>query len=270
MPSRTAKIYTDLLDIVKSIPNTINTDRTIQDPYFIYCNIWDIQIDESILGSNYAFNYPACFIEVDLGEGTQWMAGMSSYPDTIISFHIVGYLLDGGNDNMEQNIPIFTIKDLIKSKILGKNPSNCSSLQVCADKQDFKHKGVYKYILSFRTNFIDKCGSDYDPLGRDQQFGYITDGTMNLNSFKLWESNNDYTSGLNAISYRGLVYLCVISNSDIDFDVSKWELINIWTPSISYQVFDLVAFGSSIYECAIANSDDVFNVANWNKIYPSY
>lgn len=268
MPSRTAKIYTDLLDIVKSISNTDDPNRPSDYPYFVYCNVWDDQIDESILSENYAFNYPACFIEVDLGEGVQWMAGMSSYPDTIISFHIVGYLLDGGNDNMEQNLTIFEIKDLIKSKILGKNPSYCSSLQVCADKQDFKHKGVYKYVLSFRTNFIDKAGSDYDPLGRDQKFGYITDGTINLNSFKLWESGNDYTSGLNAISYRGSIYLCIISNSDDSFDEGKWELIPIWKPKNSYIVNDLVAFGSSIYECSTDNSDEVFNPSNWNKIYP--
>jgi hypothetical protein len=152
--SRIVQLHLDVLDCLKNI-------KQDGDVLFKYFNIWDNQMDENILGKGYSFRRPACFFELDLGQPKMLGAKMTSYPDAVCRFHLFHELLDGRNDTMERNLPVFEVRDLTKTALLNSNISNCSNLICIEEELDYKHDNVYKYILGFRTNFKDDAGSIY-------------------------------------------------------------------------------------------------------------
>jgi len=207
MSSRIKQIYTDILLI-------------LEDMDWKYKNIYDNQTDEMIIGSSYSFLTPAVFIEFDLGQAVQGNGGFTFYPDTLLSFHIVDTLLNDG-DNMEQNLGIFDLRDSIKKKFTGSKVSFCSAMMCVSDKKDFKHNNVYKYIVSFKTQFIDNSGSDID---KGEQWLILTSPTLGLTVVWSWVSGKQYEIG-NRVGVEGIGYSCIEANNDKVFDPSKWELI---------------------------------------------
>ena len=63
---------------------------------------------------------------------------------------------------MEQNLAIFDIRDQVVSAFKNASISFCSDPILFEDEMDYKHGSVFKYKLSFKTNFVDSKGSIYD------------------------------------------------------------------------------------------------------------
>lgn len=174
MPSRKKQIYLDIQEIFKSIKDS----KGIM--IFKYFNIWDNQIDEAILGKTYSFMTPAVFIEVNTGEGNTLGGGYTSYPKCEITLHIVDNFLNS-DETLEQNLEVFDLRDISKSKLNRKTLSSCSALMNILDMEDFKHDNIYKYRLGFLTNFIDDKGSLYDTDADDSlTFDTLVNPTINI------------------------------------------------------------------------------------------
>jgi hypothetical protein len=147
---------------VGKIPNPNNK--------FNYWNIWDDQIDDMLKGSGYSFQCPAFFVEFILSEGKSFGDKYQYYQDSVFNIYICGVLLDGGMQTLEQNLMIFTMRDIVKTQLLNYNSTGlpalitgCSSFACTEDKMDYKHGNLYKYKLGFKTCFVDIKGAIFDP-----------------------------------------------------------------------------------------------------------
>jgi hypothetical protein len=255
---RVTGLYLRCLELIDSVKDESG------DAQFKYTNIWDNHIEE-IIGNpevdNYAFRMPACFVEVDFGEPRELGLGMTSYPDCEILLHFCNWILDGGLGTMERNIEIFGIRARLKNVFKKSNIDFCSSLQTCLEKPDYKHKGVYHYVLGFKTNFLDNTGYTLS----DAIFAKLVAPTLNINVILDWESGKQYEQNVNYVWYGDGIYLCSVSNSDETFIIANWTLIKSWIPK-QFEIDDYTIFYGKIYKCIIANNDAAFNQNNWNKI----
>lgn len=297
MASRLKQIHNEVLELIKSMSFPNRSDKA-----FKYTNIWDNQVVEVLeqINDSYSFRFPAIFFELDLGEARQLGGGFRSYPNCVFRYHICHELLDSQNGYMEQNLGVIDYRDLTISKVQNSSISFCSSMQSFEDKMDYKHKNVYRWVLGFKCNFIDDAGSDFDP-NNGTTWGYLENPTLNINVFFSWVSGREYESNMtsslkfyvtqgglkfvasngayyitsdsegasgnyaNVVSYKGDVYICKQTNSDVEFDITKWEKIESWTPR-SFIKDEITAFYSGIYICLNPNNDAIFNETNWNKI----
>lgn len=259
MASDIFKINEDCHNQIKTLKKDIGRIKDL--PIFKYFNIWNSLIDGYILGDVYSFNCPAIFLEIQLGKPTNLGRGYTSYPECILRFHIISNLLDSGNGNMEQNEEVFDLRDLIVELFNGSGKiSRCSSLMIEEDVMDYQHKNIYKYIVSFKTNFIDTKGSNLCKA----TYGYLVNPTLNLNIFKSWFSQSTYIVG-KTIVYRGKIYICKVENSDVLFNLDNWDLVSDWFKGNTYLVDSYVAYNSDVYKCLVENSDSTFNPTNWIK-----
>ncbi len=156
MSSRIKQIHIDCLAALKAPKSGL-----LSNP-FKYWNIFDDQINEMISGKTYSYNTPSCFIEFQPGEVKNIGANITEYRDSIWRVHLINMVLDGQNNTMEQNLSIFDVRDFVKSVMLNANISFCSKLQQSEDRLDYKHGNIYKYILGFKSNFLDNKGSLFD------------------------------------------------------------------------------------------------------------
>lgn len=260
--NRLRKLYLELLTLVDGI--TLPDFSLIGEDKFKYRNIWDDQIYNMIEGNSYSFAMPSVFLQVELGDCMLLGGGMRSYPNAIIRFKICHLLLNSENA-MEQNLQIFEIRDAVVTGTQNANLSNCSSLIPFEDIQDFKHGNTYVYDVSYKTNFLDIKGSQFD-IDTGIAFGYLVNPTLNLNLFKNWCSGVSYVEDVNVVVYRGSIYLCKTSNSDLEFVEANWEKINQWIPNTVFEIGDKTLFQSVAYECITDNEDSVFDISKWNKI----
>lgn len=260
--SRLVQIYYDLQNILTEIKDSY------ENPLFQYINIWDNQVKNSIEGNTYSFATPAIFIEFNLNEAKPLMGGFTSYPNTLISFHIINNSLNV-DEKLEQNLTVFALRDIVFAKMNGKALTFANAMMPNYESQDFAHDNTYEYILSFSTNFIDSKGA-YDDLGK-KSFGLLTNPTLNLNIIKYWYSKKEYkayfTSLVNLVYYRGDIYLCKEDNNDELFDLEKWVLVKPWIPKVSYNQNEFVIINNFVYSCINANTDDVFIESNWQLIF---
>lgn len=262
MSSRIVAVYeyvnTQLLSILDLFAKKEKDRKSV---VFKYTNIWDDQIDEMIFGDGYAFNSPAAFIEFTLGKGTSLGMKFTSFQESMIRIHILSTVLNSENPKMEQNLEVFKLRDYVVTKLKNSNIPFCSSVALVEDKQDYKHKNTYVYVLGFLTNFIDSKGSLYD-----EDSGAIYDFIkgFNINVLFGWQSGTHYFI-LNKIIYQGEVYICISENSDTEFKPDNWYKIQSWVPA-QYIVGNVVCFYSYIYICVIDNNDTDFDINKWTQV----
>lgn len=254
--------------------NRVKTESNVND-FFKTINVWDNQVDEMIKGDSYSFNTDyAIFVEYIPGDAKQLLNKVTSYPESVITFHIFSILLDGRDGTMERNIDIFIARDKTNSKIKGWSPDNCSSFMSCKDVLDYKHKNITKYILSYNFNFIDKTGSIFDV---DSPFHLTSKSFDNpkitsISIFTGWISGASYTSNVSVVcngydfNKQLLVYLCKTDNSDKIFDLSNWTLIPEWKSKKKYSVDDYSFFVNTVFKCITDNEDSSFIPSNWIQI----
>lgn len=261
---------------LKTVPSPSNnfkkTPSNIND-FFKTINIWDNQIDEMIKGDGYSFNSNfAIFVEYLPGEAKQLLNKVTSYPESVMTFHIFSILLDGQDGTMERNIEIYSARDKVNSKIKGWSPSRCSSFMSYRDVIDYKHKNITKYLLSYNFNFIDTTGSVFDT---DSSY-YLTsksfdNPTLSISIFEGWKSGMSYFADISVVCNGYLneqlqVYLCKIDNEDIVFTLSNWTLIPQWKSDNEYEVDDYCFYVNTVFKCTTANNDVNFTIGNWIQI----
>lgn len=256
----------NLVTLPKPSNNFLKTNSNANQ-YFKYINIWNDQIDELIKGNKgYAIKDQSVFIEFIPGDCKMLLGNISTYPDSVMSFHLYSISLNDG-ENMDRNIAIFDLRDRLKSKIAGWSPSGCSMLMCCNDKLDYKHGNVTKYLLSYNFNFQDTKGSIIDNESDIYLFQKsFKNASLSISIFSGWVSGINYYANTSVVVNSLNVYLCAIDNSDIIFDESNWILIPAWVSLKQYVVGNYVYYYNSIYQCLINNADIKFTSSNWNKI----
>jgi hypothetical protein len=254
---------------LKQTPSNINQ-------LFKYINIWDDQVDDLIKAGTgqrdgYGFQFPAIFIELITGDSYQVGGGVTMYKDTKCYLHIFSFSLND-SDLMERNLEIYELRDTVKSKLLGFSPSTCSAFMSRYDAQDYKHHNITKYLLGFNFNLNDTKGSIFDSKSRNP----LTFKSLTLNplpsQFKDWVSGTTYYQNLNVVLFSEVlgsqikdVYLCLTTNTDVEFNALNWLKIPMWVIK-QWVINDYCYIYSYVYQCSISNADEIFNPNNWNLI----
>ena len=175
-------LYTSLLNKIKELTQ------------FKFVHIWNNQISQLEEGQMYAFPFPNCFVEITssylpLGLGY-------SVNDMIITIHIGHEEYDAGGGNFEQNVNVFTYRDLIVKHLNGFQPTGCTNLMRIGEEQDYVHTNIYHYKILFKGAFVDSVGSLDNQIPTEQ--GEINDVTANVvidrvNLFDKFDSTFDLT-----------------------------------------------------------------------------
>lgn len=158
---------------VQSIPYTwpAGTDVSVPGKLFQWVAIWNNQVRLWETGSSFPAQTPCCFIETDLGKAALMGLGITLYKEVKIIFHIVDWQVDAGDGTLDQNLEVFTWRDLLKTNMELFFPLHCGAMVTINEEQDYNHTGVYHYIITFKTSFSDLQGSVLNP---DQQTVILT------------------------------------------------------------------------------------------------
>jgi hypothetical protein len=135
---------------------------------FLHVNTWNNQFAYLDEGGNYAFAFPCAFIEIVAPEIWQQLLGGYKQGDVDIKIHIGQVLYDDQQGNFEQNLDIYTLRDLVHAKFSLWKPATGGPVTLVDEAQDYDHTNVYHYVITLRTGFIDDTGS------LDANAGYIT------------------------------------------------------------------------------------------------
>jgi len=126
-----------------------------------FVHIWNNQLQQLEDGDTYVFPFPNAFVEVIAPTNYDPIGQGYATGELTVRIHIGHEEYDAGGGNYEENVNVFTYRDLIINKLNSFQPTACSSLMKVSETQDFVHTNVYHYIIEFRCAFIDSRGS-YD------------------------------------------------------------------------------------------------------------
>lgn len=232
-------------------------------------------------GDGKTFNFPKPAILIEMQNPSAGVALLGSgvtVTDTLIwRFSIVHEELNAvdaatGNPSgtMDENLTVYSLRDAVKTALTGFKPTNCSELQYLEESQDYAHNNIYVYGISFKCSYVDTKGSGYDVDSTKWVTGTITN--LNINLFDAWISGKTYVADGHAVLYPDAndlleVYLCINSNTDLEFTPANWQKINAWEGNTSYTATtSYAAYQNHIYQCAVSNSDATFTPAKWTLI----
>lgn len=158
------------LAIVHSRPNNL----------FQLVAMWNDQVTRERTGGGYTFEKPACFLQL-IPEKTETLLSNVSFQTYCLRLHIVDMELDSADGKLDQNLNVFTYRDLVKNYLVGFTPANSSTLFYTDERQDYTHDDVYHYQLDLKCGFTDLKGSVLDPdqpkvIYKDPP----TDGELNI------------------------------------------------------------------------------------------
>jgi hypothetical protein len=143
--------------------NVADAERSRPTFLFQKTAVWNNQVRKMLDGSGVFYESPSCFLEMRPEKSMQ-MADNITVTDVCWKIHIVHGQLDAGDDeNMDQNLMVFQLRDLVKSEFVGFEPESCSTMFCEDEEQDYDHGNIYHYILSFKSCLKDTKGSMYDP-----------------------------------------------------------------------------------------------------------
>lgn len=144
--------------------NTVDGAEKSRPTYlFQLVRMWNNQVNRSKDGSGYAFEAPACFVEM-LPEQALQMAENVTVTDMCWRLHIVDVELNTvDEDNMDQNLSVIRCRDLVKQYMVGFQPEQCSTMFCENERQDFDHSDMYHYTVDMKCCFRDTKGSIEDP-----------------------------------------------------------------------------------------------------------
>ncbi len=274
-----SELFTDIITKLETIqdPKPVTTLQKIRNyqktesnrnQRFKVINIWNDQIDNEVKEKeNYVIKCPAIFLEFIPEEPKMILGGVTQYPDAKMYFHIFSDQLNSpnseGGDFMDRNIEIYSLRDDVKSIMLGFHTHNSSFMMSRYDALDYKHKTITKYLLGFSFCFNDDKGSIFDP----KSSRYLVTGNLPSNLEVLprhpWVSEDDYLALCAVVFLSDKYYLCITSNSDEIFNPLNWLEINHWVSGTTYSVGNYIYEGYFCYQCLTGNSDTTFNPNNW-------
>lgn len=282
-----SQLFTNVLDRLKTIQslspisnprpsNNYQKTPSNVNQRFKTINIWNDQIDNEIKGlENYIIKCPACLIEFIPEEPKLILGGVTQYMDAKMYFHIYSDQIGSSNpqgDFMDMNLEIFDLRDIVKSKFLGFHTSFSSAMMSRFDGLDYKHKTLTAYILGFTFCFNDLKGSIYDSESDRYLQQLEVNATFDITPIHNWVSGNSYTAFSNVVHIhinQGIEYfyfLCIVSNSDTSFILSKWQPLLHWISLKQYLVGDYIFNNGFVYRSLNSNSDESFDINNWELI----
>lgn len=127
--------------------------------------MWNKQTKYAEDGKGFPFATPAAYVELLPQDYTQLGSGWSM-ADISVRIHLCDRQLDAADGTIDQNLEVYTYRDLIKANLVLFRPANCSNLFEIHEHQDYDHDSIFHYVLDFQCAFTDSKGSNYDP---DQQ-----------------------------------------------------------------------------------------------------
>ena len=128
-------------------------------PELNFVHVFNNQFEYMERQESYSFPFPCAFVEVlNQQNYTQLLNGYQQ-SDLDIRIHIGQEQYDSMDGNMEENLTIHDLRDLVYSKLSLYKPSMCTELSKISETQDYEHTNIYKYLIDFRTGFIDNVAS---------------------------------------------------------------------------------------------------------------
>lgn len=148
----------NLKDIYKSIFTQLNSILDSKgQPLFKNIAVWNDQVKR--LGNPKTAGTwltPCIFVEMIFNQETNLQLGLNGV-DITYRLHIVMQQLDAGNGRMDENLYIFTLRDLVNKNILGFTPvGNSGSLRYVTEKQSYNHTNLYEYVISYQHHYFDE------------------------------------------------------------------------------------------------------------------
>lgn len=122
-------------------------------PELKHLKIYNSQLDYLEKGGEYAFSFPAVFIELQTDSFEQ-LPNEYQNIDIVYKFHIVQDYYNS-DLNLEQNLSIFDLRDILVKKLSFFKPTKGGIIVKSVEQQDFNHSNVYHYILEYKGHFID-------------------------------------------------------------------------------------------------------------------
>jgi hypothetical protein len=259
--------------IKQAVKDILAKLATIEGIKYVAVNNNQIQFGEN--GANFTMVRPAILFEIQVSQAFETLGGLCSPEDWDVSFFIVHEELNsidpttGDPDGtLDQNLDVFDFRDALKVAFLMWKPTNCSYFQYCGEKLDYNHNNIYIYRVEYKTHFIDTKGSPLDASNPLNQITVNPPITLNYNVFPQWISGTSYYAGYSVIiDPDGLVFFCVVDNTDVVFTKTNWVFFPAWFDNQTYAVDDKVCYQNHLYICTTANSDAIFNPAHWQDIF---
>ncbi len=139
------EIFLNLLAKLQSL----NIFKTIE--------IWNSQVERARTGKGQDFLTPAVYIEFKVVGDECLSLGFEGI-EMDIRFHIVDIEYDAGYSNYDQNLQIFSYRDLLNKTFVDYAPLFCSPFLQKKEIQSYKHNNMYHYVSIYKTYFVDKSG----------------------------------------------------------------------------------------------------------------
>lgn len=245
--------------------------KALTVPGIVYAAMFNNQVVMVKDGKTFSFPRPAILIEIQSPtDGMPTLGGLITVNEIVWRLSIVHEQLNAVYDGnagtgMDENLDVFTLRDLVKTTFSGFAPAQCSQLMYSGESLDYDHDNIYVCGISFKCSYVDTKGSPLDPDSTQWVTGQLTE--INLNLFDQWLPNKNYVANRHAAIYEGEVYLCAVSNTDEEFTLAKWTKIAPWIPATTYTAnVDYAAYENHVYKCAVDNTDTDFNINNWTLV----
>ncbi len=98
---------------------------------------------------------PSIFVEMKFDEVLNLGRALNA-EDITYYIHIVMQQLDAGNGTLDQNLYIFTLRDLVHKCLCGWTPfDQAGPLRYKYEKQQYNHTNLYEYIIEYQNHYFD-------------------------------------------------------------------------------------------------------------------
>lgn len=148
----------DILTLLQTISSRNNNGQVVP----LRARIWNNQVRRDQHGESYAFEKPAVFLEVINGVKYEQMGQGYQNADIGWRVHLIHEFYDAADGTMDQDLPVFDIRDQIITALSFYEATGCGPLEKTSEDQDFDHTNIYHFTIDFVCNFIDSKGSKWD------------------------------------------------------------------------------------------------------------
>lgn len=155
--------------------------------------IWNDQVKRLLEAKNYERFPPSVYLEMKMLNPTNLGQKENAF-DIEFRFHIVMMELNANNTSMDNNINIFTFRDLVNAAMVAFMPPQCGPLNYIGENPSYNHTNLYEYILRYHSHYIDTSAVNQFSVTGSNVAG-IT-GSIGF-TYSLSESYQNYTNYIN-------------------------------------------------------------------------
>lgn len=145
------------MKIKDAIIDVITKLRTI--PELKVVRMFNDQFNRLQAGEENPIDFPSVFIEIISPSPFKEIGGGLSAGDLTWRIHIADQELDAGLGDMDQNLNVYDLRDTVHAALNLFRPAGSSHFQKAAETADYSHKGVYHYIIDYRSELIESSGA---------------------------------------------------------------------------------------------------------------